>query len=158
MTSDTNATRRMIALEEIQALLVKHYPSTGAADKAMTQALVVKYFNTPSWTEMEKLMPLHDLQAGFDGLHRELEKQPSRYGVKDAAPATPDEIPFVNDNNNILDLIAAFQSATTAEEIDQIGIANKAVFDAASPADKEAVKKARGAAALKLAHQQQAAE
>lgn len=92
-SADTTATRRLIALEEIQAILVKHYPSTSAAEKQTKQALLVKHFRTPSWTEMEKLMPLVDLQAGYDALHRELEKEPSRYGVKAAPEPVQDEIP-----------------------------------------------------------------
>ncbi len=28
---------------------------------------------------MEKLMPLADLRAGYDSLHRELENEPSKY-------------------------------------------------------------------------------
>ena len=38
-------------------------------------------------------MPLLDLQANYDALHRELTGQPSRYGVPDAAPDVNDEIP-----------------------------------------------------------------
>lgn len=162
MTSDTNSTRRAIALEEIQALLVKHYPSTSAQEKAAKQALIVKHFKTPSWTEMEKLMPLHDLQSGFDSLHRELEKEPSRYGVRVAAPETPDEIPFMGEQataNPALDMIAAFQSAASLKALDEIAKAHEDVFKAASAADQAMIKKARGAAVLRLSPKaQQAAE
>lgn len=96
-TSDLKSIRRGIVLDEIEALLVKHYPSTSAADKQAKAALVLKHFKTPSWTEISKLMPLHDLQANFDALHRELEGSPSRYGVQDAPdPNEPvDEIPHL---------------------------------------------------------------
>lgn len=94
---DTSSTRRAIVLEEIQALLVEHYPSTSGADKAKKAELFAKHFRTTSWTEAEKLMPLGDLQAGFDALHRELKDgAPSRYGARVAPPVTPDEIPHMD--------------------------------------------------------------
>lgn len=95
--SDIKSIRRGIVLDEIEALLVKHYPSTTAVDKQAKAALVLKHFSTPSWTEISKLMSLVDLQANFDALHRDLEKAPSRYGVQLAkVPDGPvDEIPFL---------------------------------------------------------------
>jgi hypothetical protein len=93
---DRNAIRRDICLEEIQALMVKHYPTTNAEDKKAKAALLVKYFATTSWTEVEKLMPLVDLQANYNNMHCDLEGKPSRYGVKVAAPTEPiDEIPHL---------------------------------------------------------------
>jgi hypothetical protein len=97
--SDMKSIRRGIVLDELEALLVKHYPSTAAVDKQAKAALVLKHFGTPSWTEISKLMPLVDLQKNYDSLHRELENAPSRYGVQEArnaAPAGPiDEIPHL---------------------------------------------------------------
>lgn len=85
--------QRQIVLDEIQALMVKHYPSTSAQDKAAKAKLLVDHFKTTSWTEAERVMALVDLQANFDSMHRALEKTASRYGVKDEPPAVHDEIP-----------------------------------------------------------------
>lgn len=89
---DRKGVQRAIVIEEIQALMVKHHPSTSGADKAAKADLLVTHLHTNSWTEVEKVMTLMSLQAGFDSMHRALEKQPSRYGVKDA-PEVADEIP-----------------------------------------------------------------
>lgn len=94
---DDNAVRRTILLEEIQAILVKHYPSTGAEDKKAKAALIEKHFATTSWTEMEKKMPRVDLEKGYDDLHKELEGKPSRYGHQVEAPApVVDAIPHID--------------------------------------------------------------
>jgi hypothetical protein len=95
--SDMKSIQRKIALDLLEALLVKHYPSTSAADKKAKADLIEKHYKTTSWTEISTLMPLVDLQANFDALHRELEKTASRYGVKEAPAPTPDAIPFAND-------------------------------------------------------------
>lgn len=84
--SDMKSVRRKIALDEIQALLVEHYPSTGAEDKKAKAALIKQFFHTTSWTEIETLMPLVDLQSNFDALHRKLTGKPSRYGVQEPEP------------------------------------------------------------------------
>lgn len=94
MLSDNKTLRRQIALDEIQAILVDHFPSMTAAEKKAKADLVKKHFNTTSWTEMERLMPLFDLQRGFNDLHIELEGKPSRYAQKvDTAPELNDAIP-----------------------------------------------------------------
>lgn len=79
--SDLKSVRRQIALDEIQALLVEHYPSTGTEDKKAKAALIKEFFGTTSWTEIERLMPMVDLQANFDALHRKLTGKASRYGI-----------------------------------------------------------------------------
>jgi len=95
--SDLKSIRRGIVLDEIEALLVKHYPSTSAAEKQAKAALVLKHFKTSSWTEISKLMPLYDLQYGYNELHVELENAPSRYGdaIK-PVPKVDDEIPHMD--------------------------------------------------------------
>lgn len=103
---DTNSTRRAIVLEEIEALLVEHYPSTSGADKAKKAELFAKHFRTTSWTEAERLMPLHDLQAGFDALHRELKDgKPSRYGER-LAPQPPPSVAMKQDQDALDELLA----------------------------------------------------
>ena len=92
--SDMKSIRRGIVLDEIEALLVKHYPSTSAAEKQAKAALVLKHFRTSSWTEISKLMPLYDLQKGYNDLHQQLEDAPSRYETAvTPAPPVNDEIP-----------------------------------------------------------------
>jgi hypothetical protein len=96
--SDLKSIRRGIVLDEIEALMIKHFPSQSVADKQAKSALVMKHFKTSSWTEISKLMPLYDLQYGFNEMHIELENEPSRYGeaIK-PAPKVDDEIPHLGD-------------------------------------------------------------
>lgn len=75
---DWNPVQRRIAIDEIQTLLVLHIPGQGAADKQRKAQLIRQHFNA-SWTEIEEVMPLFDLRAGYDALHRELENRASRY-------------------------------------------------------------------------------
>jgi hypothetical protein len=50
------------------------------------------------WTEMEKLMPLPDLRAGYDDLHFELEGVVSKYSyVKQPVPDMDDSLPEFED-------------------------------------------------------------
>lgn len=96
--SDLKSVRRQIVVDEIDAILAEHGfgGQTGEA-KAKRAELVKKHFHTVSRTEIERLMPLDQLQQGFDGLHRELTGKASRYGVA-AAPTGPvDEIPNFDD-------------------------------------------------------------
>jgi hypothetical protein len=96
---ERRAVQREIVVDEIQALMLKHYPSTSAADKKAKGALLEEHFKTTSWTEVEKVMSLVTLQACYDSMHRDLEKTPSRYGVAaakeeaDRSSLAADEIP-----------------------------------------------------------------
>ncbi len=90
---DQNSLQRKIVIDEIESLLVSHYPSTGAADKKAKVDLIRKHFNA-AWTEIELIMPLFDLRAGYDALHRELEQSPSRY-AQSPFEDVDDEIPFL---------------------------------------------------------------
>ncbi len=85
---------RTIIVEKIQALLVKHYPSTGLQDKAAKAGLVETFMGTRSWTEVEKKMPLHELRERYNALHKHLEKKPSEYFPD--VPEMDDEIPAFN--------------------------------------------------------------
>jgi len=88
-----NPVQRRIVVDEIQTLLVLHVPGQAAADKKRKAELIRKHFSA-AWTEIEEVMPLFDLRAGYDALHRELEGVPSRYGPAPAAvPAHDDGIP-----------------------------------------------------------------
>lgn len=79
-TRDNTRVQREIALDETQTLLTRYYPGQTGAEKKTKLDLLKKHFNA-SWTEMEKLMPLIDLRAGYDSLHRELEGEASRYAA-----------------------------------------------------------------------------
>lgn len=84
---DNNRVHREIALDEIQSLMTRYYPSTGGEDKKSKLELLKTHFQA-SWTEMERLMPLIDLRAGYDSLHRALEGEPSKYAAI-LAPGEP---------------------------------------------------------------------
>lgn len=86
---DWQPVQRRIAVDEIQTLLVLHIPGQAAADKKRKVELVRKYFNNAAWTEIEEVMPLFDLRAGYDGLHQELEGKPSRYHTAVVSPSAP---------------------------------------------------------------------
>jgi hypothetical protein len=77
--ADIKSVRRQIVIDEIQALMVEHHPSMSAEDKKAKAALLKDFLHTQSWTEVERLMPLIDLQAGFDAMHHKLTGKPSRY-------------------------------------------------------------------------------
>jgi len=86
---DHTPVQREICIDEIQTLLQLHFPSQQAEDKKNKLKAILKHFDA-TWTEIEKVMPLPDLRAGYDSLHQELEGRPSKYGTaiaKDAAPA-----------------------------------------------------------------------
>ena len=87
---DDRALQYKIVLEEIENLLVIHFPSTGGADRKAKLEHLRDFFRV-SWSDMEK-MPLEELRAGYDKLHRKLEKKPSRYAQKAAIPLN-DAIP-----------------------------------------------------------------
>ncbi|MDI1265011.1 MAG: AAA family ATPase [bacterium] len=76
---DWTPVQRDICIDEIQTLLALHYPSQSADDKKAKLKAVLKHFDAV-WTEIEKVMPLPDLRAGYDSLHLELEGKPSKYG------------------------------------------------------------------------------
>ncbi len=78
---DWNPVQRRIVVDEIQSLMVLHIPGQAAADKKRKLELLRKHFDA-SWTEIEEVMTLLRLRAGYDSLHRELEGKPSRYASK----------------------------------------------------------------------------
>jgi hypothetical protein len=100
---DWTSTQRQIALEEIEALLVEHYPSTSKEDKQAKAALIFKHFETRSWTEVCN-MRVEELKLRYDALHQELAGAPSRYAVPLRQAA----------NTDINDSLPDFDDATTA--------------------------------------------
>lgn len=93
--------QRDICIDEIQTLLAMHYPSQNAEDKKARLKGMLTHFNA-TWTEIEKVMPLPDLRAGYDSLHRELEGSPSKYASAIAADARPNDL-----NDSLPDFAAA---------------------------------------------------
>lgn len=85
---DKNRIYRRVVIDEIQSLLVEHFPGQTADEKRTKQALLREHF-AASWTEIEELMSLPALRAGYDSLYQKLERKPSKY----AAPEIDDEIP-----------------------------------------------------------------
>jgi hypothetical protein len=84
---------REIVLDEIQSLITRYYPGQSAAEKKTKLDLLKAHFNA-AWTEMERLMPLSDLRAGYDTLHIELEGEKSKYSyVREIAPEMDDSLP-----------------------------------------------------------------
>ena len=84
--------QRRIAIDEIQTLLVLHYPSQTAEHKREKILAVRECFQVQSWAEVEEVMPLPDLRAGYDLLHQKLEGKPSKYGSAIAKDAQPNEM------------------------------------------------------------------
>jgi hypothetical protein len=85
---------RDILLEEIEAVMLEHYPSRSAADVQAKADLLKTFFGTTSWTEVSKKMPVQELRERYNALHIQLQGAPSRY-----FPATEDlddEIPALN--------------------------------------------------------------
>ncbi len=91
---DNNATQRKIVLDEIESLLVRFYPSTSGADRKSKLDLLHTTF-AASWTEMETVMPLKRLRAGYDSLYLGLEGTPSRYST--VVAAAPDKAPPIDE-------------------------------------------------------------
>lgn len=99
--ADRRHIKREIVVEEIDALLAEHGLGGTTADaKQKRAALVKKHFKATSKAEIEKLMPLFDLQRGYNDLHLELTGEPSRYAPELAykAPMSPAAICKVVDD------------------------------------------------------------
>jgi hypothetical protein len=88
---DWSGTQRAIVLEEIEAVLVEHYPSTKAEDKQAKAGLILEFFDTRSWTEVTN-MSLTDLRTRYDALYQKLKGTPSRYTALLSPQAATTEI------------------------------------------------------------------
>lgn len=64
--------QREIYCEEVEGLLVKHYPSTSVADKQKKMELIEKVFGTRSWTKVQNMRSA-DIREGFNQLQAILE-------------------------------------------------------------------------------------
>ena len=88
---DWQPVQRKIVLCEIQDLLVLHAGGQAAADKQRRITLLKTHLHA-GWVEIEETMPLVDLRAGYDSLHRELEGKPSKYASAIEADARPNDL------------------------------------------------------------------
>lgn len=88
---DNRSTHRKIVLDEIEQILVIHFPGQAAAEKKSKQQLIRKHFEA-AWAEMTDRMSLERLREGYDTLHQELEGKPSRYH-QGPDPEMNDELP-----------------------------------------------------------------
>lgn len=91
--ADRKHIKREIVIEELDALLAEHGLSgTTAEAKQKRAALIKKHFKCVSRTEIEKVMPIYDLQRAYNDLHIELTGVASRYAPPIIIPVD-DEIP-----------------------------------------------------------------
>jgi hypothetical protein len=116
---DWQPVQRKIVLGEIQDLMVLHVPGQAAADKQRRITLLKTNFGA-GWVEIEETMPLIDLRAGYDSLHRALEGVPSRYGVVLAKDAESldinDSLPDAALPNGVATLAATTAAVTETLE------------------------------------------
>jgi len=93
---DWQPVQRRIVLDEIKDELLLHFPGQTAQEKTGKVKALLAAFNA-SWAEIEEVMPLVELRAGYDTLYQALEGKPSKYGsaiVKDAqSNEIDDELP-----------------------------------------------------------------
>jgi len=69
---------KAIVLDEIQTLIVKHYPGASASEKAAKADLIEKHFSQRSWKRIETF-DLTTLQNGYNAIHLELEGVPAKW-------------------------------------------------------------------------------
>lgn len=78
--------QREIWCEEIEGLLVKHYPSQSATDRSAKVNMIEKVFNTRSWTRVQN-MRSEDIKAGFEQMQAMLVPPQNIDAEQDAALA-----------------------------------------------------------------------
>ena len=152
---DRQAVRRKIALGDIQDLMVLHIPGQTAAEKKRKIELLRKHFSA-GWTEMEEVMPLAQLQAGFASLKAELEpaKKPEPEPKQDApmSAVVNDEIPHTEPAPAM-----AAPAEAAAEPDDRETVIRDAITEASmekDPAKRRAIFDATAAAREKMTDEQ----
>ena len=108
---DRRAMERQIMVDEINDLLLRHDAAgTSAAAQKKRSELMTSHFGTASKTAIEEKVAFFDLRAGYESLHQELEKKPSKFvnvpitekveltvDLKDGIPdAIMDKLPATN--------------------------------------------------------------
>lgn len=122
---DWQPVQRRIVQDEIKDLLLLHFPGQTAQEKTGKVKALLAAFNA-SWAEIEEVMPLRDLRAGYDTLHQALVGKPSKYGSAIAADAQS------NDLNDALPDFAT-KDLTPSPEL----LASRIVAEATKPAVAE---------------------
>jgi hypothetical protein len=117
---DWQPVQRKICIDEIQTLLTLHFPSQSAEDKKNKLKALLTHLDA-TWTEIEEVMPLCDLRAGYDSLYQALEQKPSKYASAIAADARS------NDLNDALPDFSALKDLTPSPEL----LASRLVVEAA---------------------------
>lgn len=107
---DWQPVQRRIVIDETQTLLTLHFPSQGAEDKKNKLKSLLAHFDA-TWTEIEEVMPLCDLRAGYDSLYQALEGKPSKYGSAIAKDAQS------NDLNDELPAFSPLKDLTPSAEL-----------------------------------------
>lgn len=102
--------KKDIALEEIQAEIVKMFPGSTADEKKAKAELVEELFGTRSWTAVEN-RPLEALERGRNALW--VKSRGHEYGVK-AATLAGESIPASKDGQNEAAGVAASPSKEAA--------------------------------------------
>lgn len=98
---DWQPVQRRIVLDEIKDLLTMHVPGQTVADKQRRVTLMKDHFSA-GWVEIEETFDLLTLRAGYDSLHQDLTKKPSRYASAMEAEHVPpiaDDIPAHSNKN-----------------------------------------------------------
>lgn len=84
-TWDNEQRQREIWSEEILELLKKHYPSQSVEDKQKRADLLEQYFDTRSWTKVEKSTRSEDLKSGYKAMKERFEAE-----TTPEAPVSPE--------------------------------------------------------------------
>lgn len=88
-TFDKRQTQRAIVIDEIKALFAEHLGIGRSADEQKRKVQLLRKHFAAQWVEIEEVMNLESLRAGFNTLHREFtatpdmpEGQPSKYELR----------------------------------------------------------------------------
>src|SRR5882762_804024 len=120
---DWQPVQRRVVQDEIKDLLLLHFPGQTAQEKTGKVKSLLAAFNA-SWAEIEEVMPLRDLRAGYDSLYQALEGKPSKYA---SAIAKDNQS---NDLNDSLPHFAPLNDITPPAEL----LASRIVVEAAKVA------------------------
>ena len=102
--------KRSIFSEEIQGLLLKHYPGQTVEEKKIKAELVEKFAETRSWTKVES-MPSNKLKEIYEKMraHLEVEKNPSIAEIAEIAEIVENTI--IEDIKKSQDSVSPLQKA-----------------------------------------------
>lgn len=105
---DWSPVQRRIVHDEIKDLLLLHFPGQTAQEKTGKVRALLDAFNA-SWAEIDEVMSLPDLRAGYDKLHVAMTGRPSKYASAIVKDAESTDL-----NDSLPDSFAPIAAATTA--------------------------------------------